>query len=699
MADKRTDIDELNEQLELFLKTNKEFYKEIEKTYSSLELYKRQLDAQVISQSEYNEIVEKTTESLDEKGKALLKVMQEKQKLLEVERELNEALADQEKMLGRVNALYSKVTSTTEAFTGVNVTMLGSLTSIGQTAKEFAMALDEQQVGLRRSTGFATRYTKNFQEMGKAFRRSGLGIEDLGQSISSLSNNFAGFDTLSENNRNNLIKLSADAKNLGMDFDDFSGVIDKLNYAFGQTGASSLKAFGDIQEIAFKTGRSINRVGKDLVELGPDLARFGAEGIKVFEKLSIRARSLGLGVKQAFDISELFDTFESAANVAGRLNAQLGLQLNSVELMKASSDERLDILRQEFKLKGMDFKTAGRRQRQMIASILGVDVETAGRLLGEGADIKQFQKEEKITQEQVVSAQQLAAAASEELKDAIVNYFGGPDGIISALKSFSRFTMNNAGGLTQTGVGVSAGIAIGGTLLAAKGLPFMKSMMARRIAGVSPKELTKQVGTAMKGSATAAAPKVVHAGTNYTMGGAKRMADVVGGAAAPAASTATRAGTRVVSDVATKGAVTAAGKAGLGKMLGRAIPGVGFAIGAMGAYDRAKRGDYGGALAELGIGALSFVPGVGGLVASLGGYAALAARDTAKSTREMNERNMAMQGGQAAGMPSEIVIKELIVHSVVELEGNKLGETVKTYIKQNAEVVQNIIERPLQPTQ
>jgi len=139
----------------------------------------------------------------------------------------------------------------------------------------------------------------------------------------------------------------------------------------------------------------------------------------------------------------------------------------------------------------------------------------------------------------------------------------------------------------------------------------------------------------------------------------------------------------------------------LGKMLGRAIPGVGFALGAMGAYDRIKRGDYGGALAELGLGALSFVPGLGGIAASLGGSLLLTARDSAKASREMNERNMAMQvqGGQAAGMPSEIVIKELIVHSVVELEGNKLGETVKTYIKQNAEVVQNIIERPLQPTQ
>ena len=56
----------------------------------------------------------------------------------------------------------------------------------------------------------------------------------------------------------------------------------------------------------------------------------------MFEKLSKEARKLGISVKDAFDISEKFDTFEGAADLAGKLNAQIGLQLNSVELMTAS---------------------------------------------------------------------------------------------------------------------------------------------------------------------------------------------------------------------------------------------------------------------------------------------------------------------------------------------------------------------------
>ena len=63
-----------------------------------------------------------------------------------------------------------------------------------------------------------------------------------------------------------------------------------------------------------------------------------------------------------------------------------------------------------------------------------------------------------------------------------------------------------------------------------------------------------------------------------------------------------------------------------GKGIGRFIPGVGAALGAYDAYNRAKQGDWAGAgLSALG-GAASLVPGVG-TAASLGIAGAQALRD------------------------------------------------------------------------
>jgi len=148
----------------------------------------------------------------------------------------------------------------------------------------------------------------------------------------------------------------------------------------------------------------------------------------------------------------------------------------------------------------------------------------------------------------------------------------------------------------------------------------------------------------------------------------------------------------------TKGLFGAGANAGL-KAFGRAIPFVGMGIGIMGAFDRIGRGDYMGAMGELGVGALSFIPGIGGLAASVGGSIALSARDSAKSAREMNQRSMATTGGTGTGSPNELIIKELVVHSVVELDGIQIGEAITKEFKKQAELIRSIVEKPLQPTQ
>jgi hypothetical protein len=506
-----------------------------------------------------------------------------------------------------------------------------------------------------------------------------------------------------------LIKLSGKFKQLGMEGDQFAEVLDKMAFAYGFMGSKAEAGMNRLEEIANKTGRSVSRVGKDLIELGPDLARFGDQGIKVFEKLSMKARQLGLGVKQAFDVSELFDTFESAANVAGRLNAQLGLQLNSVKLMKANSDERLDILRQEFKLKGLDFKTSGRRQKQMIASILGVDVETAGRLLGNEMDAGKF-KADKTSPKQRVALEERANALTEK---SIRETTRLTSAIIDANKMRSlqdiagSDTTTGMGALTAAGLGITGtALTIGGSLLLRKKLPgfgsgmsgMMPKMFGNMLKGGGDDALkagASNIPKLLAGGGTASGilppggriPLVDHTGKAFSSG-----ADDV---ARKAAETAAKTG---ATSAATKGLFGAGANAGL-KAFGRAIPFVGMGIGIMGAFDRIGKGDYKGAMGELGVGALSFIPGIGGLAASVGGSIALSARDSAKSAREMNQRSMTTPGGTGTGSPNELTIKELVVHSVVELDGIQIGEAITKEFKKQAELIRSIVEKPLQPTQ
>ena len=356
--------------------------------------------------TKYTDAVEKAKDALDDNDKAIFehtkkleeqakaveknnKVIEEHEKKLKAEKEAleksNEILATRQKRLAAVK-------DATNELAGTNVTQLLSLKGLMSAGAAYMHQLDSQRVSLRKATGQVNSLTDNLNDMMNANDGLYLSLEENTQVLSSLSTGMTKFLALSDKQQSSVQSLSKLYFRLGADAGSTATMFDKLGYAFNLTTEQALSAGDGLISLSTSIGRPIAEVQKDLIELAPELSRFGSRGIQVFEKLAVQARQLGMTVKQAFDMTELFDTFESSANVAGRLNAQLGLQLNSVELMKASSEERIQLLRQEFAMQGKNIDTMGRRQQQMIASILGTDVESARRLLGDTIGLEQFQK-------------------------------------------------------------------------------------------------------------------------------------------------------------------------------------------------------------------------------------------------------------------------------------------------------------------
>ena len=98
-------------------------------------------------------------------------------------------------------------------------------------------------------------------------------------------------------------------------------------------------------------------------------------------------------------------------------------------------------------------------------------------------------------------------------------------------------------------------------------------------------------------------------------------------------------GKKVVKKSVTKGVAKAASKSaakGVGKSVLKKIPFVGLGLGAAFAVDRLRKGDWGGALMELGSGAASMIPGVGTAV-SVGLDAALIAKDIGDAKKEQEQ--------------------------------------------------------------
>jgi len=334
----------------------------------------------------------------------------------EIERE-TKALEDLKKANEKYNASVEETKGFLTEVTGINMTLLDSfkknadgVRDFGQATKtvmtamlKFTVSMDKQSVGLAQATGYATDLNDNMIALADANTGLYLSLEQSSQVIGGLSTQFSDFNGLSEEAQRSTAELSGRFLNMGMSAEVSAKALDALRRGlkFNQTTAEATLA--SFEDLSMQLGRSVGQVTQDFNDLAPALARFGVDGPRVFRDLAQQARSLGLTTRQAFDFTEMFDTFESSADVAGKLNAQLGLQLNSVELMAASSEDRLKILRAEFNMQGTNFKDMSRRQKQMIAEIMGTDVDAAARLFGDPMEMRKFQREQAKDQKRMES--------------------------------------------------------------------------------------------------------------------------------------------------------------------------------------------------------------------------------------------------------------------------------------------------------
>ena len=250
---------------------------------------------------------------------------------------------------------------------------------------------------------------------------------------------FQDFNFISNEAQKSIAKSVGLLVRLGASAEAAVRTLDLLENGFGMTRLAAQDAIESFDLFAQEIGVPVGQLLTDLNNIGPALSRFGDRGNAVFRDLAKQARSLGLSVQKAFDVTELFDTFQGAADVAGKLNAQLGLQLNSVEIMGASSEERLKILRAEFNMRGQSFDSMGRRQKQMIAEILKVDVETAKRLFGDPMELRRQQRAMQDREDRLKAFTSAAEKVQESFEQMFVKIAPG----LTKLMDFVGFLAEN----------------------------------------------------------------------------------------------------------------------------------------------------------------------------------------------------------------------------------------------------------------
>ena len=352
-------------------------------------------------------------------------------------------------------------------------------TAAGALFREF----DNVRASFAAATGAGSQFNDLIRTVGLSSLEAGVNLEIAGQSIAGLFTELSAFTLLTASTQKELADVSAQLTILGVSAET-SG--QNIQFAMKSMGLSAIQA-GQLQEdialFANELGVAPARMAQQFNAARPVLALFGKDATKVFKDLSITAKATGIEINSLINIAKGLDTFESAAKSAANLNAIFGGNLiNSVELLTASYEDKVLMLRNVVQSSGIAYNEMNRFEKQMIMAAAGInDAAEAAKLFGttdaEFAKVAARQKEVAAQQATLNELTQASQTLQQQFKNLLValtpDLISLASGISSVVVSITEFVQNNRelfqgiaktvmviGGIASAVLGIKALVAV-----------------------------------------------------------------------------------------------------------------------------------------------------------------------------------------------------------------------------------------------
>ena len=246
---------------------------------------------------------------------------------------------------------------------------------------ELAKAQDAAISAFRRATGASAEYNTEITQIERRNFAAGVSAEEAGAAFQTLFSEFSAFTQMAPGARAALADTTALLGELGVSAGTTAAILDKTTRATGMSAEQSRDLLLDLAGTAQDLGVPLNKLAQDFEGSFSELAKYGTQAIEVFKGLEVQAKNSGLAVNQLINIASKFDQFDSAGQAVGRLNAILGgPYLNSIDMLNATEEERIEILRRSTDAAGVQFDALNRFEQQAIAAAMGTSVEEAQRL-------------------------------------------------------------------------------------------------------------------------------------------------------------------------------------------------------------------------------------------------------------------------------------------------------------------------------
>ena len=279
--------------------------------------------------------------------------------------------------------------------------------SLGKIIETY-QAVDKSRAEMNKATGAAEGLTGAMAEARKELGGLGIKYDELSKHTTTAYENIAIFSEASKEAQGAMLGATAALTKMGIAGATTAQNLNLMTKGLGMSASEAAKLNMDIAKVSKSLGSFMTpgKMAQEFSKAAPTLAAYGKNMKEEFFKLASQAKATGMSMQGLLGVASGFDTFEGSAEKTSKLNAMLGTQLNSIDLLMASEADRNKIIKESISATGKSWETLGRFEKKALASAVGIsDMGEAAKFFG--TSMSELDEAEEAIDPKVVAQQEL----------------------------------------------------------------------------------------------------------------------------------------------------------------------------------------------------------------------------------------------------------------------------------------------------
>jgi len=255
-------------------------------------------------------------------------------------------------------------------------------------------SFDKAATSFAAATGTGDQFTGTMLEMRQEGNALGVTFENSAKALQSLMERQVGFLGSSKEAQKQMATQVALMERIGISTDVSAEMMNVFTINMGKSQGAAVQMTKSLASMGGVLGNS-QKFLQGFQDSLQSLAVYGEDAVDVFSNMAAAARAAGVEVSTLTGLASKFDTFSEAAETAGRLNALLGSQMSSTQMLLMTEDQRVETLIQQVQVSGESFAQMDRFKQKAIAAAAGItDMNEAQRIFGMNMkEYKGYQKQ------------------------------------------------------------------------------------------------------------------------------------------------------------------------------------------------------------------------------------------------------------------------------------------------------------------